>query len=214
MTYAYPDCVQLIFCKAPVAGHVKTRLLPALNAEQAAALHQRLARFSIERALQQRLCAVQLWCAPHTRHAFFRQCAQQYPLTLHRQTGGDLGERMHNAFTAALQNYRHAILTGCDCPSLQIEDIKRAVYSLQNGHDVVIAPAEDGGYVLIGLSAPRSTLFEQMPWGSDNVMELTRRKLILQSLVFDELARQWDVDKPHDLARLSASQWGYLNQAG
>lgn len=212
MTYVYPDCVQLIFCKAPVAGQVKTRLLPALNAEQAAELHKRLTRLTIERALQRRLCPVQLWCAPDTQHAFFRQCAKEYPVTLHRQTGNDLGERMHNAFAAALQNYRHAILIGCDCPSLQAADLQRAAAALHNGCDAVIASAEDGGYVLIGLNAPQAVLFEKIPWGSEKVMELTRRKLISQSLVFDELARQWDVDNPQDLNRLQALNSGFLSK--
>ncbi|MGR8935717.1 MAG: TIGR04282 family arsenosugar biosynthesis glycosyltransferase [Gammaproteobacteria bacterium] len=213
MTYLFPDGVQLIFCKAPVAGQVKTRLLPALDAEQAAELHRRLSRFTLQRALRDRLCPVQLWCAPDTRHAFFRQCARDYPLTLHRQTGSDLGERMHHAFAAALTHYRYAILTGCDCPSLRTEDIERAVSSLQNGCDAVVAPAEDGGYVLIGLKVPCPELFEHIPWGSEKVMELTRRKLISLSLVFDELPLQWDIDNPQDLHRLNASNRGLLQTA-
>jgi rSAM/selenodomain-associated transferase 1 len=205
--YAHPGSVMLIFCKAPVPGQVKTRLLPALSAVQAAGLHKRLTRITIERALRQRLCPVQLWCTPDTLHPFFRQCAQDYPLTLHRQNGSDLGERMHNAFDDALQNYRSAILTGCDCPSLQAADLKQALIVLESC-DAVFAPAEDGGYVLVGLNRPQAALFENIPWGSENVMELTRNQAVLQSLSFNELPQQWDVDTSDDLTRLYTLESG------
>lgn len=208
--WAYSDCVQLIFCKAPIAGQVKTRLIPELTAEKAAELHKRLTRFTIERAQQAQLCPVQLWCAPDTQHDFFQQCAEQYSVTLHHQIGNDLGERMHNAFIAALQDYRHAILTGCDCPSLQTAALQQAIIALRNGRDAVIAPAEDGGYVLIGLNEPHAALFEKIPWSTEKVMELTRTQLILESLDFYELSRQWDVDNPRDLMRLRALKDGLI----
>jgi rSAM/selenodomain-associated transferase 1 len=202
VAYKYPDCVQLVFCKAPVPGQVKTRLIPALSAEQAAELHQRLTRITIERALQNRLCPVQLRCAPDIDHPFFQRCAQDYSLTLHRQHGKDLGERMHHALVTALAHYSHAILTGCDCPSLTPVDLQQALSALENGYDVVIAPAQDGGYVLVGLSRPQAVLFENIPWGSDKVLQLTREKAALASLSLYELASQWDVDNPEDLERL------------
>lgn len=204
MTYPFPDSVLLIFCKAPVAGQVKTRLQPALNADQAAAAHRQLTRLTLERVFRQPLCAVRLYCAPDTRHAFFRQCAAEYPLTLSTQRGSDLGERMLNAFGEALSIYRHAILIGCDCISLTVDDLQQALAALQNGKDVVIAPAEDGGYVLIGLNAPQPVLFSNMVWGSEKVMAETRHRAAGASLIIQELAMQWDVDAPEDWARFLA----------
>jgi uncharacterized protein len=201
MRYLFPDSVLLIFCKAPVAGQVKTRLQPALSAEQAVAAHEGLTRVTLDRAFQTPLCAVRLYCAPDTGHAFFRQCAKAYPLTLSTQCGGDLGERMLNAFGEALSEYRHAILTGCDCPSLTADDLQQALTALQNGNDAVIAPAEDGGYVLIGLNAPQPCLFENMRWSNSQVMEETRRRAAAASLSVHELALQWDVDTPADWER-------------
>jgi len=87
MTYLFPDSVLLIFCKAPVAGQVKTRLQPTLTAEQAVAAHRQLACLTLERAFLQPLCEVRLYCAPDTVHAFFQQCARAYPLTLAAQRG-------------------------------------------------------------------------------------------------------------------------------
>lgn len=83
---------------------------------------------------------------------------------------------MLNAFSDVLSQYRHAILIGCDCPSPTADDLHQALTALQDGQDAVIAPAEDGGYVLIGLSAPQPVLFEGITWGSEKVMAETRRR--------------------------------------
>jgi len=201
MSCLFPDSVLAIFCKAPVAGQVKTRLQPALTAEQAVAAHLQLTRMTLERAFQQPLCEVQLYCDPDTEHAFFQQCVADYPLTLVTQRGEDLGERMLNAFEEALAHYRHAILIGCDCPSLTVSDLQQALVILRDGKDIVATPAEDGGYVLIGMSAPQPVLFTGMTWGDDRVMAETRRRAIEAGLELQELAMQWDVDNVEDWRR-------------
>lgn len=203
MMNLFPDSVLLVFCKAPIAGQVKTRLQPSLTPEQAVDAHIQLTHMTLRRAVQQPLCDVQLYCAPDTGHPFFQQCAEQYSLTLMQQQGDDLGARMHHAFVTALSCYRHVVLIGCDCPSLSVEDLRQALNVLQNDCDAVIAPAEDGGYVLIGLNAASPLLFETMTWGSDVVMAETRRKAASASLVMHELTMQWDVD--------TAEDWAWLN---
>ena len=205
MSALFPDSVLLIFCKAPIVGQVKTRLQPALTAIQAVAAHQQLTRLTLDRAFQQPLCDIQLCCVPDTRHSFFEQCAKDYSLILSAQRGADLGERMQNAFSDALSQYRHAILIGCDCPSLTVDDLQQALTALQNGQDAVIAPAEDGGYVLIGLNNPQPALFEGMIWGNENVMAKTRCRAKFASISLHELARQWDVDTAEDWARYLCS---------
>ena len=204
----YPDCVLLVFCKAPIAGQVKTRLQPSLNAEEAVAAHIQLTRLTLSRAFAQTLCDVQLYCAPDIHNVFFQACAQDYPLALVRQEGDDLGLRMHNAFKKALISYRHAIIIGCDCPSLTINDLKQAFAALQNGADVVMGPAADGGYVLIGLNQPQAILFENMPWGTDAVASQTCRRAAQNGLTVMKLRQQWDVDYIEDWQRF-LSETGY-----
>jgi len=201
MTYQYPNAVLMIFCKAPVPGQVKTRLIPELTAEQAAELHIELSTKTLQRATESNLCPVQLWCSPTIDHAFFTESAAAYPIALRQQQGADLGERMHHAFCSALADYSHALLMGCDCPSLTGQDLEQALTALKQGNDAVLAPAEDGGYVLIGLNRPHSELFDNMPWGTAKVLAQTRNRIARYQLRFHELSEQWDVDTPADLAR-------------
>ncbi|WP_445366661.1 TIGR04282 family arsenosugar biosynthesis glycosyltransferase [Methylomonas sp. BW4-1] len=206
MTYQFPDSVMLIFCKAPIAGQVKTRLQPELTAEEAVAAHIKLTQMTLARTFQKRLCPVVLCCSPDSEHAFFQQCAKDYPLTLSRQHGIDLGERMHNALKDALSMYRHAVLMGCDCPSLTVNDLEQALLILHTDSDVVIAPAEDGGYVLIGLNTPQPNLFNDMTWGTDSVMAETRHHAKEMGLMLHELEPQWDVDSIADWTRYLCAQ--------
>jgi len=201
MTYKYPNAVLMIFCKAPVPGQVKTRLIPELSAEQAAKLHIELSLKTLQRAILSKLCPVQLWCAPSTDHEFFIEAKTAYPLLLKQQQGADLGERMHLAFCSALAGYSHALLMGCDCPSMTGRDLEQALIALHQGNEVVLAPAEDGGYVMIGLSRPHPELFNNMPWGTDRVLAQTRVRIERYQLSHHELNAQWDVDTPQDLER-------------
>ena len=201
MTYKYPDAVLMIFCKAPIPGQVKTRLIPELTAEQAAELHIELSIKTLQRAVQSNLCPVQLWCTPTTDHDFFTASKAAYPLVLKQQQGADLGERMHHAFCSALADYSHALLMGCDCPSLTERDLEEALTALNLKNEVVLAPAEDGGYVMIGLNQPHPELFDNMPWGTARVLNQTRARIKLHKLRHHELSEQWDLDTPEDLER-------------
>jgi uncharacterized protein len=204
MIYQYPDTVLLIFCKAPQTGHVKTRLIPTLTAEQAMQLHIELSLSTLQRATQQPLCPVQLWCTPSIDHNFFIQAADNYPITRHLQQGENLGERMNHALCTALKHYKRAVLIGCDCPSLTTHDLINAITVLNEQTTVVFAPAEDGGYVLIGLNRPYPELFINMPWSNPQLMTQTRARCQQHGIVYQELATQWDVDTPEDLVRYQA----------
>lgn len=204
MTYKYPNSVLMIFCKAPVPGQVKTRLMPELTAEQAAELHIELSMETLQRATLSNLCPVQLWCSPTTDHTFFATAAATYRITLQQQQGADLGERMHHAFCSALAGYSHALLMGCDCPSLTEQDLEQALTALNQKNEVVLAPAEDGGYVLIGLNRPHTELFDNMPWGTAQVLGQTRNRIEHYKLRHHELSEQWDLDTPEDLERYRA----------
>jgi rSAM/selenodomain-associated transferase 1 len=205
MTYQYPDAVLMIFCKAPVPGQVKTRLMAELSAADAAGIHIELSTRTLRLATQIRLCPVQLWCAPSVEHPFFTVSALAYPVSLHQQQGADLGEKMHHAFCSALNRYSRALIIGCDCPSLTADDLEQALTALDQPKSSVLAPAEDGGYVLIGLDQPHSRLFSGISWGSRHVFEQTRACIDQLNLRYFELRQQWDLDKPADLIRYRSS---------
>lgn len=201
MTYQYPNAVIQVFCKAPVAGSVKTRLMPQLTAEQASEVHQQLTWRTLGLVNSANLCPVQLWCTPSTGHPFFAKAAEAYPLALLTQPSGDLGQRMDAALAVGIKQFGHTLLIGCDCPSLTRDDLAAALVALTGNHDVVLAPAEDGGYSLIGLKQSRPELFTEINWGSSEVLAKTRLKINALELLCHELKIQWDVDTYADYLR-------------
>ena len=192
-----------IMAKAPIPGLAKTRLIPALGASGAARLQRRLTRMTVACALDAQLGAVTIWCAPDGRHRFFRALRRTTGVTLLDQSHGDLGERMHNAFR--LQCPRGPVLViGTDCPALRPAHLREAARALIAGDDAVFYPAEDGGYVLVGLREPQPTLFADMAWSTSHVMADTRARALAQGLLVRECETLWDVDLPEQLARLNA----------
>lgn len=180
--------------------------MPSLTGEEAAQLHRELTDKTLHTATKNNLCDVQLWCSPTTGHPFFTMMSQKYSLELFVQQGADLGERMHHAFGQALAHFSSALIIGCDCPSLTSADLEQALSQLNQGKPCVLAPAEDGGYALVGLRQPQASLFENMPWGTDAVLELTRAKLQSLNLGHHELKTQWDVDTAADLRRYRVTE--------
>jgi len=200
--YRFPQARILVFAKAPVPGACKTRLIPALGAEGAAALYRELLEGTLARLAPARIAPLELWCAPDTGHWAFQDLAARWDLSLHDQQGGDLGERMLHAATDALLRVEAAVLIGSDCPGLGPAQIASALTALlaQPQQDAVLGPAEDGGYVLLGLRQPARELFTGMPWGGDQVAALTRARLAGLGWRWWELAPLADVDRPEDLA--------------
>ena len=197
-----------VFAKAPVPGGVKTRLAGALGEAGAAELHARLARHALGTAFAAGVGAVELWCAPDTTHAFFQDCARELGVALHAQSGRDLGERMHRAAEHAAAHGEALLIVGSDCPVLPAEMLREAARALRT-HDAVFAPAEDCGYVMVGLARPQPRLFQDIAWGTETVMRETRARLAECGLQARELATLWDVDRPADLARLESAGWPF-----
>ena len=194
----------MVFAKAPTPGRVKSRLVPALGEQAAAALHRQLAERTLCTALAAGPGQVELWCAPATDDAFFAACANRHGVGLRAQGEGDLGVRMARALDYALAEGSPALLIGSDCPALTPAYLREAAAALLGGNDAVIGPAEDGGYVLIGLArGPAAPLFEEISWGSTAVMQQTRARLSGLNWRWRELATLWDVDRPEDLSRLA-----------
>lgn len=193
----------VVFAKAPQPGRVKTRLAALLGPDGAARLHARLVERTVRTALAARCGPVELHGAP-ARHGFLRALARRNALVLRGQSEGDVGERMRAAFRSGLRRHARMILIGSDCPALAPEDLRRAVRLLR-GCDAVLAPAEDGGYPLIGLSRLSAKLFEGIAWGTGAVLAQTRQRLAALDWRWRELRTLWDVDRPQDLARLRDS---------
>lgn len=196
-----PNPVQIaIFAKAPVAGYAKTRLIPLLGRQGAAALQAFLIRRTIETAIQSPLRPISLWCAPDQSHDLFVSLGREFNIATHLQFGSDLGARMLNSFEA-LTPMGPLVLIGTDCPALAADDLVQCASALRAGTDVAFIPAEDGGYALIGLRKPVPQLFEDMPWGTGEVMSRTRDRLRELKLDVFEARELWDIDTPADFLR-------------
>lgn len=195
----FPEARILVFAKAPVAGQTKTRLIPALGAEGAAALHEKLVRHTLTTATHASLAPVELWYGGDPGHPFFSNCQQHFALTLKPQHGADLGERMGNAFSDTLMHAPYALLIGTDTPSLGKDDLRDALMSLKEGYECVLNPAEDGGYVLIGLRRMDRRLFSDIVWGRERVLHETQQRLQQLGWHWRENRTHRDIDRPEDL---------------
>src|SRR6266581_8257066 len=217
-------CRVIVFARAPEPGKVKTRLIPALGEAGAAALHRRLVMHSLRAATDAQLGAVEPWRAPDIGDPFFLECERRLGASLPPQGEGDLSARMQRAFESALARSRRAILVGSDIPVLSARYLRDADQALGRGDEIVIGPAEDGGYVLIGLSRCDPELFRDIPWGGSEVLAETRRRIAALGWRVTELPALWDVDRPEDLERLpeemresfmpAASGTGARNESG
>ncbi len=190
-----------VFAKAPVAGQVKTRLLPVLSAQQACLVHQHLLEHSLQQVINKRW-QTQLW-STDIDHPYIEQLAQRYSLERVLQQGNDLGLKMCHATAESLKSFAYVVIVGTDCPELDAAYISEAIAQLQQGVEVVIGPAEDGGYVLIAMSRLIANVFENMPWGSDRVLDITRQRLQQARVHWYELPSRRDIDRPEDLVFLS-----------
>ena len=184
-----------IFCKAPVLGKVKTRLIREIGARRALDLHKKMIErlmvdFSLDRPV------AEFWISPDKDHMFF----EQYAVPRFQQAGVDLGARMSGALRDGLTRHQSVILIGTDLPLINKSYIDRAVSSLRD-HEVVLGPAEDGGYGLVGVKAEPPDMFSDINWGTEKVLSETCNRLNRSGLGYGLLPLIWDVDRPNDLPR-------------
>lgn len=192
--------VLIVFAKSPAPERSKTRLIPALGAEGAAALHRRMVHHT--------LAWVRQWTRPERTQAIvaFTGCSPVAmsaefgaDLVYREQGNGDLGDRLDRHTRRAFdEGTRRVVVVGTDCPDLSGDMADRA-FALLHEHDVVLGPAEDGGYYLIGLTAPRSSLFTGISWGTDQVLRQTLEIARRHALSIALLPTLSDVDRPSDL---------------
>ena len=196
------DAVVLVFARAPLPGRAKTRLAAKLGPWRAARLQARLTERALRSALASRCGPVELHGTPGNRHPFFLREQRRLGILVKKQSGRDLGERMHRALVGALRKHRYAILIGVDAPELRGRDLRRALRLLRSGADMVLAPAEDGGYALIGCRRAPRPVFEHVDWGGNEVWRQTVQRLERLRMRWRALRVVWDVDRPEDLERL------------
>jgi hypothetical protein len=209
----------VVFAKAPIPGEVKTRLCPPLTPDEAATLH---GTFVLDVLEQIRLAASPtgrgdqtsshlvprtphllfdryLACSPASDHVFFKIMEERQGVQLLDQVGPDLGARMSQTFTSLFaRGYKQVVIIGTDAPTLPPSSYQEALASL-NERDLVLGPALDGGYYLIGLTRPAPELFAGVPWSTDQVLPLTRKKAADLGLTVGLLKEWRDVDTIDDL---------------
>jgi hypothetical protein len=190
-----------VFARAPIAGQAKTRLIPRLGAAGAARLQQQLIASALARAAGVPGARVALWATRDD--ATMQAAARAAGAALRVQAGADLGARMAHAFAATLDGARPMLLIGTDCPAQTAADLRQAVAALATA-DAVLQPAEDGGYVMIGMRTFHPALFEDVAWGTSTVLAATRARAAAHGLGLAELPPSWDLDRGEDLDRALA----------
>lgn len=187
----------IIFVKNLVKDHVKTRLAATLGSEKAMAIYHQLLLHTHD--------AVQsLTADKFVFYSIFIEddIWQNDLFNKEIQTGIDLGERMKNAFTSVFEKgYQKAIIIGTDCPGINASILKDAVLNL-NDSDIVIGPATDGGYYLLGIKKMHLFLFENIEWSTNKVLQQTINLSTLHQLSYFLLPELSDVDEEKDLIHL------------
>jgi rSAM/selenodomain-associated transferase 1 len=200
----------IVFAKAPVAGKVKTRLIPVLGADGAARLALKMlantlvaaqtAAQALGESTQLELCG-----SPEPAHVDWSDLVLPEACHQSTQIEGDLGARMAHAFDQAMAHGHDALLFGTDGPELDATRLLIAARSLRN-HDAVLQPVTDGGYLLLGLRAHTRqlapALFDAIPWSTDQVAAITLRRLQSLGLSVEVLHPLNDIDVPADLVNL------------
>ncbi|MBK1716112.1 TIGR04282 family arsenosugar biosynthesis glycosyltransferase [Thiocystis violacea] len=200
---ATPGGTLILFAREPVAGQVKTRLIPALGAEGAARLYRRLLGIALRAGAATHGAHRQLWCAgAPAEGGECARLAEAHGFTWHRQSEGDLGTRMAAALAEALAFGDRAVLIGSDCPDYDAAYLS-AAFAAMDDRDAVLGPAADGGYVLIGLRSPAPEAFAGIHWSSPAVLTETRAALRRIGLTWTELPTLRDLDLPEDLIEVA-----------
>jgi rSAM/selenodomain-associated transferase 1 len=193
----------IVFVKAPRPGTVKTRLARAIGAFEAAAAYRRLVETLLDelRGLRE----LEMCFSPDDAAGEVRQWLKP-GWSSHPQGDGDLGERLHSAFQRAFQTRaKRVVIIGSDCPAISVEDIREAWYGLRS-HDVVLGPATDGGYWMIGLRQLQPDLFRAVRWSTGSVFPETIRRAQHAGLSVHLLRELADVDTDREWSAFLAAQ--------
>jgi rSAM/selenodomain-associated transferase 1 len=196
------DNALVVMSKAPLPGQSKTRLVPPLSFEEAAALARALLIDQLDHL--SRFGGAQLFVAftPDDSAPLFRALVPQ-PFSCFSQQGDDLGERMGRVFERLFaQGFRRVVLIGSDLPPIAFPVFDSAYAALRKERDIVFGPSEDGGYYLVGMNRLISGIFEGIAWSRPDVLSRTLEKLCPASVSYELLPPCQDLDTPQDLMRI------------
>jgi uncharacterized protein len=182
----------VLFARYPTAGAAKTRLIPALGPQRAAAVHRLLTERTLTVLKASGHC-VELHYTGADEAAFQDWLGNGFALV--QQVEGDLTDRLMAALNPA-----PVIFLGADTPDLSVHHVAQAVTALDT-HPVVLGPADDGGYYLIGMKQPMPELLTNMPWSTDQVLPETLRRLAALGIEPAFLETLHDCDRPEDVPR-------------
>jgi rSAM/selenodomain-associated transferase 1 len=187
----------IVFAKAPVEAQCKTRLIPLLGKSGATEFYKDLLQHCLLTVSQLEHTDIALYVTPDTQHPLLQKLAANYRTTLQLQQGKDLGERMQHAMQTELQQYQRVVLIGSDCPAITTDYLEQAFAALQHS-ELVIGPATDGGYVLIGAQRISPAIFANTRWGSDQVLTQCLHNIRHAGFSHQSLPAQQDIDTPGD----------------
>ena len=194
----------LIFARAPRLGAVKTRLASEIGKEQALAAYVQLLQTLCDNL--QSLSNTTLLVTPDDGASELRLLIPP-EWEIAAQGSGDLGARLERAFTNAFEGSDRVLVIGSDCPYVRREDVEAGFEALGK-HDLVLGPADDGGYWLVGLNQPRPRLFEGINWSTSTVLAETLKRAAQLGLKTNLLRQLCDVDTAADWHAFRASS-GY-----
>jgi rSAM/selenodomain-associated transferase 1 len=195
----------IIFAKAPRPGLAKTRLIPALGAEGAAALAQQMLMHTLQEALAANAGTVELSVTPSLDAAVWNEIQLPAGIEISAQGEGDLGARMARAATRAVDKGEAVLLIGTDCVEMSA-DLLHEAWQVLHDHDAIIHCTSDGGYALLGLKQISPFLFSDMPWSTDAVASTTIARFGQLGWSVHVGQMLHDVDEPQDLKYVS-EQW-------
>ena len=193
----------IVFAKTPILGKVKTRMRPFLSEEDCLRLHSLLLRLWVGRLRDWDLWQVHkaLFLTPLGAGLTDPDLVLDAPpgVAVETQQGSDLGDRLFHAFNRKWnEGFRKIVFIGTDSPALGIEDL-RAAFEALDASEVVLGPATDGGYYLIGFSARLPILFSRISWGTSQVFRETVRLLETNAIRWQCLRESFDLDTFEDL---------------
>lgn len=196
-----PDPILCFVVKAPDPLRSKTRLVP-LSPEIRTALSAAMIEDGVSLACSMPGVRVVVACDPDPEHPFFQALASRWPVERVGQGGGDLGERLCNLSRRLQAEGAPLLFLGGDCPQLSRSTLQESLEALSRV-EVVMSPAADGGYILLGLRKFAGILFYNIPWSTSRVAEITRDRLVEGGLSWEEGPAGFDIDRIEDLHKLA-----------
>ncbi|HEY3784405.1 MAG TPA: TIGR04282 family arsenosugar biosynthesis glycosyltransferase [Steroidobacteraceae bacterium] len=191
----------IILAKAPQPWLVKTRLIPTLGAERAAALARRMLEMTLVQALNAQVGPVELWVTPAIGDPAWHDFPIPSSVEIRDQPEGDLGARLAYAARCGLERNAAVMLIGSDCPELDSPALRAAAQALGDV-DAVMHPTVDGGYALLGLRRFHPRLFSDIAWSTSTVAQQTIQRVDALQWSLHVAAMCNDIDEPADLRRL------------